>query len=147
MIVKELFLNTQVRIKAELIAPCGMNCAICMGHLLRDENICPGCRGDDVNKPGNCVRCVIANCDYLENSKSKYCSDKCEKFPCARLRSLDKRYRTKYDMSMLENLKHIEELGIRAFVRNEKVRWTCALCGGLICVHRGSCSNCGKDRY
>jgi len=44
----------------------------------------------------------------------------------------------------LENLKNIEELGIRAFVRNEKVRWVCSDCGGLICVHRGSCSNCGK---
>jgi hypothetical protein len=48
---------------------------------------------------------------------------------------------------MLENLENIEELGIRAFVRNEKIRWTCAVCGGLICVHRGCCSNCGKDRH
>ena len=29
---------TKTIIIAELIAPCGMNCAICMGHLLREKN-------------------------------------------------------------------------------------------------------------
>jgi hypothetical protein len=48
-------------------------------------------------------------------------------------------------MSMLENLKNIEDLGIRAFVRNEKGRWTCLECGGTICVHRGYCSTCGAE--
>jgi hypothetical protein len=140
------YLNTKARIKAELIAPCGMNCAICMGHLLREKNICPGCRGDDKNKPRNCVRCIIVNCEHLQNTQSKYCSEKCDKFPCSRLKDLDKRYRTKYGMSMLENLKNIEDLGIMAFVRNEKTRWTCPECGGLICVHRSNCPTCGKDR-
>ena len=59
-------MNTKSIIKAELIAQCGMNCAICMGHLLREKNKCPGCRGNDANKPKNCVRCVIINCDFLK---------------------------------------------------------------------------------
>ena len=139
-------MNTKSIIKAELIAPCGMNCAICMGRLLREKNKCPGCRGNDAIKPKNCVRCVIVNCDFLKKNKFKYCSEKCEKFPCTRLKNLDKRYRTKYDMSMIENLKNIEELGIRAFVKNEKIRWACSECGGIICVHRGFCSKCGKER-
>ena len=29
--------NAKSIIKAELIAPCGMNCAICMGRLLREK--------------------------------------------------------------------------------------------------------------
>jgi hypothetical protein len=133
-------------IKAELIAPCGMNCGICMGRLLRDKNKCPGCRGDDTDKPKYCVNCVIVNCDTLQKSKLKYCSAKCEKFPCKRLRNLDKRYRTKYNMSMIENLKNIEELGIRVFIKNEKIRWACSECDGIICVHRGFCYKCGKKR-
>ncbi len=132
--------------KLELIAPCGMNCALCMAWL-REKNRCPGCRGDDAVKARSCVSCIIKNCDVLRESGAKYCSTRCEKFPCKRLRDLDKRYRTKYHMSMLENLEDIEELGIRAFVRNEKERWACPECGGIICVHRGACSSCGRTAY
>ncbi len=133
------------KIKSELIASCGMNCGICMAYL-REKNKCDGCRSSYKNKPESCRKCIIIRCENLKKTKSKFCSEKCEKFPCARLKSLDKRYRTKYNMSMLENLKNIEELGIRKFVKNEKVRWTCSECGGTICVHRGYCSECGKKK-
>lgn len=33
-----------------LIAPCGINCGICLAFL-RDKNTCMGCREFDVNKP------------------------------------------------------------------------------------------------
>ena len=138
-------MSTKTIIKSGLIAPCGMNCALCMARLIREKNQCPGCRGDDSGKPKYCVQCVIVNCDHFKETKNKYCSSKCAKFPCTRLRNLDKRYRTKYHMSMLENLKYIEDFGIRAFVRWEKERWTCSECGGTICVHRGVCSTCGKS--
>lgn len=137
-------LNMNAGIKTELIAPCGMNCAICMGHLLREKNKCPGCRDGSANKPVSCVRCIILNCGLLKNNNLKYCSAKCEKYPCTRLKNLDKRYRTKYNMSMIENLENIAQQGIRVFVKNEKIRWTCPECGGIICVHRGYCSECGK---
>ncbi len=130
-------------IKPELIAPCGMNCAVCMGRLLRIENKCPGCRGENTNKPRHCIRCIIINCDNLRENNLIFCSDKCSKFPCARLKALDKRYRTKYHMSMLENLKNISEFGINSFIKSEITRWTCATCGGIICVHRGFCIDCG----
>lgn len=129
-----------------MIAPCGMNCAICMGHLLREKNKCPGCRGDITNKPASCVKCVIINCEFFKVHNLKYCSSKCSKYPCTRLKKLDKRYRSKYDMSMIENLENIEREGIRKFVSNEKVRWACSECGGIICVHRGYCSECGKSK-
>lgn len=135
-------MSAKPAVKIELIAPCGMNCALCMAWL-RSKNHCPGCRGEDAVKPKSCVGCIIKNCKILEETGAKYCSTKCRKYPCRRLRDLDKRYRSKYHMSMLENLADIEELGIRAFVRNEKERWACPECGGIICVHRGSCSSCG----
>ena len=137
-------MNTALQITQELIAPCGMNCAVCMARLLRDKNKCPGCRGDNTDKPVHCIKCVIVNCDILKKSGSKFCSEDCSKFPCTRLKNLDKRYRTKYHMSMLENLKNINESGIGTFVKNERIRWTCSTCGGIICVHRGYCINCGE---
>lgn len=132
-------------IKSDLIAPCGMNCALCMARLIRVKDHCPGCRGDKVNKPKNCLNCVIVNCDHFQETNQKYCSSKCEKYPCTRLKNLDQRYRSKYHMSMIENLTSIENNGIRAFVRDEKTRWTCLECGGTICVHRGFCSTCGAE--
>ena len=127
-----------------LIAPCGMNCGICLTYL-REKNKCPGCR-DDKNVLGYCRKCIIKNCEKLKENNWKFCSNKCEKFPCTRLKNLDKRYRTKYNMSMIENLNNIEQLGIRTFVKNEKMRWSCSECGGTICVHRGYCYSCGEKK-
>ena len=118
-----------------------MNCGICRAHL-REKNKCPGCRESDENKSVSCVKCIIKNCDKLNENNWKFCF-KCPDYPCARMKSLDKRYRTKYGMSMIENLGNIEEHGIREFVANEKKRWACHQCGGAICVHGGYCIRCG----
>jgi hypothetical protein len=127
-----------------MIAPCGMNCALCSGYL-REKNICPGCNSDGDYKPKYCFTCRIKTCENIASGKMKYCF-KCEKFPCTRLKQLDKRYRTRYGMSMLENLEYIREAGIRRFVRQERERWTCPDCGGIICVHREECIYCGRKK-
>ena len=127
-----------------MIAPCGMNCGLCIGHL-REKKRCLDCNGDDADKPKHCVVCRIRNCDEMASAEQKFCYV-CAKFPCARLRQLDKRYRTKYGMSMIENLESIRQLGIEEFVTREKDRWTCPECGGVICVHRESCITCGRAR-
>jgi uncharacterized OB-fold protein len=44
---------------------------------------------------------------------------------------------------MIENLESIKQIGLNAFVENEKARWLCPKCGGIICVHRGYCLHCG----
>jgi hypothetical protein len=128
----------------ELIAPCGMNCGICVAYL-REKNKCPGCRVFDINKPITRAKCRIKNCTNFQRDESKYCFQ-CDEFPCATLKHLDKRYRTRYSMSMIENCENIKALGIRRFVRNEKLRWACSECGGVICVHKGYCYICGKKR-
>ena len=126
----------------ELIAPCGMNCGICLGYL-RDKNRCPGCHADDAEKSRSCLRCIISHCEMLTATPSGFCFE-CPKYPCRRLKDLDKRYRTKYAMSMLENLEFIREHGLSAFVEKEHDRWRCRKCGGTICVHRGFCFACGE---
>ena len=137
-------MNTKPVIKSKLIAPCGINCGVCMAYL-REKNKCPACRGADINKPVTRVKCKIKTCETFQNVKAKYCFE-CGKFPCAKLKHLDKRYRTKYSMSMIENLENINRSGIRRFVRNEKARWACPKCGGTICVHRGYCIDCGAKK-
>lgn len=130
--------------KTSMIAPCGMNCGICIGHL-REKKKCPGCNSTGPGKVPHCSNCSIFNCEYFQNSKSKFCYG-CKNFPCRRLKNLDKRYRTKYGMSMIENLNSIKIIGIREFVKNESKKWTCTKCSKTICVHRNVCIKCGAER-
>jgi hypothetical protein len=124
-----------------LIASCGMNCGICLGYL-REKNRCFGCRS--IDKSSCCKKCIIKNCLILKKNKMKFCSDKCYKYPCLRLKNLDKRYKNKYGMSMIENLENIKKIGIRDFVKSEKDKWKCKKCGSVICVHRSFCLKCGE---
>lgn len=127
-----------------LIAPCGMNCGICIGHL-REKKPCGGCfKKEDKNKPNQCRSCVIVNCELLAKTESDFCYD-CEKYPCDRLKKLDKRYRTKYGMSMIENLAYIQNNSLEDFLRNEEIRWTCTECGFGLSVHRDICLNCKTE--
>lgn len=123
-----------------LIAPCGMNCHLCRAYTM-NKKACPGCRGDDSLKSKTRVTCRIKNCEKMPQGGVRYCFG-CDSFPCDRLNHLDRRYRTKYSMSMIDNLVRIRKFGIRPFIENEKERWTCPECGGIICVHKSQCLFC-----
>ncbi|MFA5051864.1 MAG: DUF3795 domain-containing protein [Patescibacteria group bacterium] len=131
-------------ITKNLIAPCGMNCAICAGYL-RKNNKCPGCLNKNKNKPASCVYCVIKKCPKRLRNGWEYCH-KCDSVPCDRLERLDKRYRTHYHMSMLANLKFIKSKGMRAFLADQRKQWACRKCGGTVCCHNGLCYSCQLDK-
>ena len=135
--------------KDELIAPCGMNCSICSGYLaflynVKDKGLkmpyCTGCR------PRN-KQCAFLkkSCELLLTNKVKYCYE-CQKFPCRNLKHIDKRYKTNFKMSMIENLEFIKKHGIKDFLENESKKWKCPNCGEIICCHNGICFNCGLDK-
>ncbi len=127
----------------KLIAPCGMNCALCMAYQ-RMKDRCSGCNLGGKNKPGYCIRCFIVNCELRKQTESGFCYE-CPKYPCARMKQLDKRYRTQYRMSMLENLEYIRANGLKKFIEYESGRWRCQNCGRLVSVHRTYCLHCGVD--
>jgi len=125
----------------QLIAPCGMNCGICIAHL-REKKKCFGCNSVTGYKTTSCSYCIIKNCEHIKTSPSGFCYD-CEKYPCKRLKQLDKRYRTKYRMSMIENLNKIKTSGMKKFLREENKKWKCTGCGARLSAHRVNCINCG----
>ena len=131
--------------RRELIAPCGMNCGICR-YYYREKDKCPGCRGPDENKSKYCVECIIVNCDVIKMHKNEFCFA-CSNIPCKRLKNLDKRYRTKYHMSMLENLKYIKDQGMDTFLEKEMQKWMCPQCGGIVTCHGGRCLSCGFEKF
>ena len=130
---------------AKLIAPCGMNCGICIaffGYTINGrvrKYPCNGCR----LRTSQCAF-IKKKCDTLATNNIEYCFE-CSGFPCENLTTLDKRYRTKYGMSMIENLRHIQLNGIMRFLKNEKKRWRCLTCGGVVCVHNKTCYSCNKN--
>jgi hypothetical protein len=130
----------QIFINPSLIAPCGMNCALCYAYQ-RNQDTCPGCRYGAKSDSAYCQKCIIRHCGAVRSSASGFCYE-CERFPCARLRRLDTRYRLRYGMSMIENLSQIKAVGMEAFLKAQIKKWSCPECGGLICVHRGFCLKC-----
>jgi hypothetical protein len=126
-----------------LIAPCGMNCGTCLAYL-RPKNKCEGCRIESRDKPKTRVKCVVKNCKFLSETTTNYCGE-CLNFPCGRIKQLDKRYRTKYRTSFIENLRIIQTNGIDSFLQLESDRRTCPGCGSVICVHRENCLVCDMN--
>ena len=119
-----------VQILAEdalIIAPCGINCSLCRAYM-RERQPCPACRGGVDNKSKACLACAIKNCAVLAAGGHRFCFS-CEKFPCAKLLRLDHRYRTKYSVSVIENLQRIKAVGVEQFVAEDTTKWSCPQCG------------------
>ena len=119
---------TQAKFDPKLIAPCGMNCAICKAHL-RKHNPCHGCNFAENNRPKTRVKCPLRAC---RKGTGRFCCP-CPEFPCDRLRHLDQRYQMKYSMSQIKNLEFIKAKGIKRFVEKEGKRWFSER--GVLCVH------------
>jgi hypothetical protein len=126
----------------ELVAPCGMNCAICIAHIGYHMNnskkkvACTGCR----IRNKNCAF-IIKRCKYLPKKEVEFCFE-CSEFPCENLKKLDKKYRTKYNMSMIENLEFIKKNGMKKFLDQQEKKYKCKKCDGVICVHDNKCYEC-----
>jgi hypothetical protein len=129
-------------IDPQAIAPCGMNCALCLAYQ-RPKRRCPGCWGEDTNKSKSCISCIIRNCEAIKTNTSHFCYE-CDKMPCKRLKQLDARYRNKYGMSMIDNLNEIKVRGMDVFLAHQAEKYTCPICQGLICVHRSRCLTCDR---
>ncbi len=125
----------------ELIAPCGMNCGICVaffGYTMtgqRRKQSCGGCRSRE-----SLCAFIKQRCDKLANKRLLYCFE-CAGFPCESLKTIDDRYRNKYGMSMIENLRFIQANGVEKFIEKEQRRWKCPSCSGTMCVHNKKCYN------
>jgi hypothetical protein len=129
----------------ELIAPCGMNCGICKSYLAYSRGVpekkgklshCPGC----FLRNKNCY--IKRGCKKLRRNEIKSCYE-CDNIPCENLDRLDRRYRSRYGMSMVENLKEIRK-GMKAFLENQEKKYACPECGDVVSVHDGKCYTCTK---
>jgi hypothetical protein len=136
----------ETKFPPELIAPCGMNCGICKAYIAYTKGIprqrgkvtqCTGC----FPRAKNCY--IKRGCKKLSNHEIQSCHE-CDTMPCESLQHLDKRYRERYGMSMVENLKMLKAVGIETFLASQQEKYKCPNCGDVICVHDGKCYSCGS---
>lgn len=124
-----------------MLAPCGMTCMVCYVHL-KEKKPCPGCRGQDESKPSHCRECEIKKC--VKSHEIGFCFE-CTSFPCTTIKRLDKSYKQRYQVSLIENALRLKAVGAKQHLLEEKEKWTCAQCGGVISLHDQICSECGAD--
>ena len=139
----------KLAIDPQLISPCGMNCAICASYLAQRNDIrskrvkmpyCVGCR------PRN-KKCAFLKkrCAKLAKGEVTFCFE-CNSFPCDNLLTIDRRYRTRYRMSMIDNLIFIKEKGLEKFLGEQEKIWKCPSCDELLSCHNGLCFSCDLEK-
>jgi hypothetical protein len=127
----------------ELIAPCGMNCGVCIAYL-REKNKCQGCLTTNDLKSSRGINCGKRNCNEHKKAEFVYCFE-CRKFPCSKMKSIEKRYVEKYHTSLIENLLIIKNFGLDELLHRENEKWKCQHCGSVLSVHRTFCLNCNQE--
>jgi predicted RNA-binding Zn-ribbon protein involved in translation (DUF1610 family) len=130
-------------ISENLIAPCGMNCAICSRYLSYINKLkksqCPGCK----QKDRSCSY-LFDKCTGINNNlkgKSAFCFE-CNQYPCKQINRMDTRYKNSYKMSTKDNLEYIKKMGIGKFIDEQYEKYRCPNCGGLISIHNKKCFKC-----
>lgn len=140
-------MKDKINIIEELIAPCGMNCAICSKYLAYINDLrfthCKGCRTDEKNCTYLFEKCTGANHYMLNNENAFFCYE-CEEFPCREIERMDRRYRNNYGMSVKDNLKQINEGGMDMFLKDQYGKYRCLACDSLISIHNKKCFHCDK---
>jgi len=131
--------------QGNLIAPCGMNCAICSNYLAFKNNLnksqCSGCRPSDKNCSYLFGKCEGINHQIQGNAKAKFCFD-CEKYPCKEIERMDRRYTENYGMSVKDNLEQIKKVGPEEFAIQQNQKYGCKTCAGLVSIHNKKCFSC-----
>ena len=130
------------KINSELFAPCGVNCLICEDYL-KTNNPCPGCLISDRGKKISSLKCKIKNC--FDNKSFKYCG-RCSEFPCKLIKKHDKNSIKRHNYSTFESAKRIQYMGIGKIIEEDKEKWNCPECNGIISYQSKKCSECGYKK-
>jgi predicted RNA-binding Zn-ribbon protein involved in translation (DUF1610 family) len=140
-----------------LDAPCGLYCGAC-GTVLADRKgtvaelaeewrmeaghlVCHGCRSDTVAV--FCRDCRFRAC--AASREIDHCSE-CGEFPCGDL----VRFRNDeapHHSVVLVNLRRIREVGVEAWLEEQRLRWSCPSCGEACYWYDERCRTCGAGLF
>ena len=94
---------------------------------------------DGKMKTEHCCKCRIKGC--IEDKGLAYCYE-CPEHPCRLTKDLEKSYKKRYQVSLVENSEFAGRYGLERFMEEQKEKYTCPICGGVISVHDRECSEC-----
>lgn len=126
------------KIDGDMFAPCGMNCMVCYKHC-NHKKPCAGCIDSDEGKPEHCRKCRIKAC--VQEKGLTYCFV-CEEYPCGAIKRLEKSYTARYGVSLMGNSAIVKEKGLEHFQELQREEYICPVCGGVLSLHDGACSEC-----
>ncbi len=125
-------------IDTTMFAPCGMNCKVCYKHCYY-KTPCVGCLNSDERTPEHCRKWKIM--DFINAKRLSYCFE-CSEYPCKLIKNLEKSYHKRYRASLIENSRFVQAHGLECFMEQQKAKYTCPKCGGIISIHDRECSEC-----
>lgn len=135
------FMKMPARIEKEMLAPCGVLCLACSAYLHKTKP-CPGCRApQEAQKRKSCMHCAKKKCAF---DRGYLWCFACERFPCARIKDLSKRYNQNHDVDLIQNGLAARE-DMRGFLAAQRARFLCSACGGIMDQHHQKCSECGCE--
>ncbi len=127
---------------------CGLYCGACglllktkKGERIEDDLKCGGCKSHLLSR--YCEKCDIRDC--ASSREIEFCF-LCDEYPCSKL--LDFKEDTDPHHSViLKNLEDLQRVGLKTWLREQKVRWKCSNCGRSFGWYDGTCDNCGEELF
>jgi hypothetical protein len=130
-------------IPENMIAPCGISCFACYARFPKKKEPCPGCCAQNEHQiRKSCQTCEIRRCS--SERTLRFCAE-CEDFPCAKLKPVHKRYLSIHKIDLAQNGRDAAR-NMAAFLTEQRTRYTCTHCGGIINMHYNVCSECGEGK-
>ena len=148
----------------DFAAPCGLYCGACsirsavrkgdkqlleliaegvgryLGHPVEvGELECNGCLSDVRAAP--CRDCEIRDCTISKGIT--HCAQ-CEDFPCRLITDFNNDDFAHHS-EVLDNIRRQREIGIDAWIEEQRERWRCPACGAESDWYTAHCANCGTE--
>jgi len=145
----------------KLAAPCGLYCGACsilaavrrgdpqlleliaggvakyLGHPVEVKDLtCEGCLSDV--RAIMCRECNLRACAFEKGLT--HCAQ-CADFPCQQIIDFNNDG-FRHHSEVLDNIRHQQEIGIEAWVKEQEERWRCPNCSCVVDWYAGQCPDC-----
>ena len=121
--------------KDRLDSFCGIYCGACST---------PGCNGCKIMNENH----WSPDCNFIRCAQSKgveVCCF-CPEYPCDDIMAFDRDEHV-HHKSVLPNGRRIAEIGLRAWLEEQRARWSCNECGQAFTWFEGKCQSCGAELF